>query len=198
VLGALLSISLATSVKKGVCPSIYNHFHLLKSIEFRSFSLSPKLPAFITTFVPLLLSNLWLPHWCLLCRFIIRWKIYVTWLVPFITGWALSPIFFGKMLDVTCYIWQSPCSSSGACELYDLRLFRLSFHGLSIAIRSLALLCLCCLMIMTRNWEDWKFSTRTPVSTIKTGVNYTHVQSDNIHESRYGHSDFSLVISMTL
>ncbi|XP_056014356.1 solute carrier organic anion transporter family member 2B1-like [Ostrea edulis] len=95
-------------------------------------------------------------------------------------GWALSPILFGKMLDSTCYLWQFPCSSSGACELYDLRLFRLSIHGLSLAIRCLSLLCLSCLMIITRNWEDWAFSNKNQVLKKESDMKYTKVPSEDI------------------
>ncbi|XP_056014355.1 solute carrier organic anion transporter family member 2B1-like isoform X1 [Ostrea edulis] len=95
-------------------------------------------------------------------------------------GWALSPIIFGKMLDGTCYIWQFPCSSSGACELYDLRLFRLSIHGLSLAIRCLPLLCLLCLMIITRKWEDWKFSNKNQLLKKESDMEYTKVPSEDV------------------
>jgi hypothetical protein len=111
----------------------------------------------------------------------------IAWIVYFITGWALSPVFFGKMLDSACHIWQIPCSSSGACELYDLRLFRLSIHGLSLGIRCLSLVFLCCLMVMTRHWKDWKFSTKNQISKEETGMKYTPVPSEDIKNHKYIH-----------
>ncbi|XP_048769792.2 solute carrier organic anion transporter family member 2B1-like isoform X2 [Ostrea edulis] len=94
-------------------------------------------------------------------------------------GWGLSPILFGKMLDVSCYIWQSPCLSTGACELYDLRLFRLSFHGLCVLCKGLSLACLLYLMVWTRNWQEWKSSQNTELSE-KVDVKYTKVSSGNM------------------
>ncbi|XP_056010854.1 solute carrier organic anion transporter family member 2B1-like isoform X4 [Ostrea edulis] len=75
-------------------------------------------------------------------------------------AWGLSPILYGKVLDASCLIWQYPCSSSGACELYDFRSLRLSFHGTSIAMKFAALVCTICLVILTRNWHDWKYSKK--------------------------------------
>lgn len=83
------------------------------------------------------------------------------------------------MLDVSCYIWQSPCLSTGACELYDLRLFRLSFHGLCVLCKGLSLACLLYLMVWTRNWQEWKSSQNTELSE-KVDVKYTKVSSGNM------------------
>ncbi|XP_061177420.1 solute carrier organic anion transporter family member 2B1-like [Saccostrea echinata] len=94
-------------------------------------------------------------------------------------GWGLSPILFGKVLDGSCHIWQFPCSSSGACELYDLRSFRLSFHGLSLGMRCASLVCLICLVIWTRNWKDWKYANKTVPSDHRVDVKYTKVPTEN-------------------
>lgn len=89
------------------------------------------------------------------------------------TGWTLSPILFGNVLDASCQIWQFPCSSSGACELYDFHRLRLSFHGISIAMKFMALGCIVLLIMLTRKWQNWKFSNNYNLSKTNEDVHDT-------------------------
>ncbi|XP_061182972.1 solute carrier organic anion transporter family member 2A1-like [Saccostrea echinata] len=95
-------------------------------------------------------------------------------------GWGLSPVLFGKVLDASCHIWQFPCSSFGACELYDLRQLRLSFHGFSLAVKFVGLLCLICLHIWTRNWKDWKSANKTDSDHHRVNLKYAEVPLENM------------------
>jgi hypothetical protein len=89
------------------------------------------------------------------------------------------------MLDGSCHIWQFPCSSSGACELYDLWLFRVSFHGLSLALKCASFIFLLCLLVRTWKWEDWQFSKKADVTINTSDVKYTKVSNGNAKDTRY-------------
>ncbi|KAK3088861.1 hypothetical protein FSP39_024675 [Pinctada imbricata] len=71
-------------------------------------------------------------------------------------GWALSPIFYGKMVDTTCLIWQSSCEGHGACEFYDIEDFRLKFHTFGFVFKMLALFTSLFSLWKVWNWKHWE------------------------------------------
>ncbi|KAK3087958.1 hypothetical protein FSP39_012827 [Pinctada imbricata] len=70
-------------------------------------------------------------------------------------GWTVSPILFGKILDTTCLIWQSPCDGKGACEYYDIGDFRWKFHTLGLLLKVVALLTSVFGLWKVWNWTEW-------------------------------------------
>lgn len=60
-------------------------------------------------------------------------------LVSILAGWFPGPVIFGALVDSTCIIWRTTCGSVGACSLYDIQLFRLRMHGLTIGLRIITL-----------------------------------------------------------
>lgn len=106
----------------------------------------------------------------------------------YFTGWGLSPILFGKMVDASCLIWQYPCSSSGACELYDFRHFRLSFHGFSLAMKCIALGFTISLILLTRKWKNWKFSHENERQQNNVDTQYNNVASEDMEFAKYEQS----------
>ncbi|CAG5124478.1 unnamed protein product, partial [Candidula unifasciata] len=39
------------------------------------------------------------------------------------------------LIDTTCLLWKTTCTSVGACTLYDIELFRFRYHALSLGLR---------------------------------------------------------------
>ncbi|CAJ0607251.1 unnamed protein product [Cylicocyclus nassatus] len=50
-----------------------------------------------------------------------------------------SPVFWGKIYDTTCLMWQKSCSKTGACPIYDTDELRLRVHFIYAALRMLSL-----------------------------------------------------------
>ncbi|BFZ21241.1 hypothetical protein BsWGS_24280 [Bradybaena similaris] len=56
-----------------------------------------------------------------------------------LVGWFPGPIIYGILVDTTCLLWKTTCSSVGACSLYDIELFRFRYHALSIGLRGITI-----------------------------------------------------------
>ncbi|XP_064596650.1 solute carrier organic anion transporter family member 1B3-like [Liolophura sinensis] len=54
--------------------------------------------------------------------------------VSSLLGWFLGPIVMGYIIDSTCRLWSSSCSREGSCEIYDIRDYRLKYHGIDAAV----------------------------------------------------------------
>lgn len=54
------------------------------------------------------------------------------------TGNVPCPIIYGYVVDWSCTFWEKSCGKRGACRLYDLFQFRVTFHGLTAFIMFLA------------------------------------------------------------
>ncbi|CAG5127866.1 unnamed protein product [Candidula unifasciata] len=54
-------------------------------------------------------------------------------------GWFPGPVIYGFLVDSTCLLWKTTCSSVGACSLYDIELFRFRYHALSIGLRAITI-----------------------------------------------------------
>ncbi|XP_075237613.1 solute carrier organic anion transporter family member 74D-like [Lycorma delicatula] len=44
------------------------------------------------------------------------------------------PIIYGAVVDSACLIWETACGKQGACWLYDTKIFRMYYHGITGAI----------------------------------------------------------------
>uniref|UniRef100_A0A0B7BDA8 Solute carrier organic anion transporter family member n=2 Tax=Arion vulgaris TaxID=1028688 RepID=A0A0B7BDA8_9EUPU len=49
-------------------------------------------------------------------------------------GWLPGPVVFGILVDSVCMLWRTTCSTTGACSLYNIELFRVRFNALSIGL----------------------------------------------------------------
>ncbi|BFZ11247.1 hypothetical protein BsWGS_14286 [Bradybaena similaris] len=49
-------------------------------------------------------------------------------------GWFPGPVIFGNLIDTTCLLWKTTCTSVGACTLYDIELFRFRYHALMLGL----------------------------------------------------------------
>lgn len=66
-----------------------------------------------------------------------------------------GPLIAGKVVDTTCLIWETTCSSRGACALYDIVDFRVKLHGFSLLFQCLAMCSTITGLIIVRKWKDW-------------------------------------------
>ncbi|XP_067666199.1 solute carrier organic anion transporter family member 2A1-like [Haliotis asinina] len=57
-------------------------------------------------------------------------------------GFLLGPIIYGRVIDSTCLIWDSPCGERGACALYDIIDLRMKIHGFYVVSRGITCICL--------------------------------------------------------
>lgn len=50
------------------------------------------------------------------------------------------PILYGAVFDSACLVWEDKCGRPGVCWIYDTDWLRYAYHGLSVAILTVALL----------------------------------------------------------
>ena len=43
----------------------------------------------------------------------------IQWIIARCLGSIPGPILFGKLIDITCKLWQSKCNEQGSCFFYD-------------------------------------------------------------------------------
>ncbi|XP_076457171.1 solute carrier organic anion transporter family member 4A1-like [Babylonia areolata] len=72
----------------------------------------------------------------------------IQWIIARCLGSIPGPILMGKIIDITCLVWQQSCKGDGACFYYDNKAMSLNilglglgFNFLSICFFLLALLC---------------------------------------------------------
>ncbi|XP_046362539.2 solute carrier organic anion transporter family member 2A1-like [Haliotis rufescens] len=75
-------------------------------------------------------------------------------------GFLLGPIIYGRVIDSTCLIWDSPCGERGACALYDIVDFRQKIHGFFVVSRSVTCVCLVAALVIAIKTK--KFETLNP------------------------------------
>jgi hypothetical protein len=63
-----------------------------------------------------------------------------------VAGSIPGPILFGKVIDLTCWLWQDSCDGQGACLYYDNR--RMSYNLLAIGLAYNFVSCVCFLLAM--------------------------------------------------
>ncbi|WKY10557.1 hypothetical protein Q1695_002710 [Nippostrongylus brasiliensis] len=51
-----------------------------------------------------------------------------------------SPVFWGKIFDMSCLMWQNVCSKTGACPIYDTDQLRIRLHVIYGGLRLFSLL----------------------------------------------------------
>ncbi|PIO69456.1 organic Anion Transporter Polypeptide family protein, partial [Teladorsagia circumcincta] len=51
-----------------------------------------------------------------------------------------SPVFWGKIFDLSCLMWQNICSKTGACPIYDTDQLRIRLHAIYGGLRLFSLL----------------------------------------------------------
>ncbi|KAK6014852.1 hypothetical protein OSTOST_19755 [Ostertagia ostertagi] len=50
-----------------------------------------------------------------------------------------SPVFWGKIFDMSCLMWQNVCTKTGACPIYDTDQLRIRLHVIYGSLRLFAL-----------------------------------------------------------
>ncbi|KAK6042938.1 hypothetical protein COOONC_19557 [Cooperia oncophora] len=51
-----------------------------------------------------------------------------------------SPVFWGKIFDMSCLMWQTVCNKTGACSIYNTRELRIRSHLIYGGLRLLSLI----------------------------------------------------------
>ncbi|CAG5127865.1 unnamed protein product [Candidula unifasciata] len=76
-------------------------------------------------------------------------------------GWFPGPVIYGYLVDSTCLLWRTTCSSVGACSFYDIELFRYRFSGLSIGLRMIMLGLYVIVLIYVQYSKQYAFQAHT-------------------------------------
>ncbi|CAJ0590981.1 unnamed protein product [Cylicocyclus nassatus] len=50
-----------------------------------------------------------------------------------------SPVLWGKIIDMSCLVWQDVCSTTGACAIYDTDELRIRIHAIYACLRAISL-----------------------------------------------------------
>lgn len=58
----------------------------------------------------------------------------------FISGSIPGPILFGKLIDMTCKLWQTKCDEKGSCFFYDNQQMSLNMMGIILCAKFLSTL----------------------------------------------------------
>ncbi|XP_022092488.1 solute carrier organic anion transporter family member 1A4-like [Acanthaster planci] len=58
-------------------------------------------------------------------------------------GGLVGPLIYAAIVDMSCLVWQAECGQYGACQVYDIELYRKLFMGVSLIIGALAATVLC-------------------------------------------------------
>lgn len=56
----------------------------------------------------------------------------IQWIIARCLGSIPGPILFGKLIDITCKLWQSKCSEQGSCFFYDNH--QMSYNMLAVIL----------------------------------------------------------------
>ena len=56
----------------------------------------------------------------------------------FFSGSIPGPILFGKIIDITCLVWQKNCFGEGACFYYDNKQMSYNLLGVGVAFNVLS------------------------------------------------------------
>ncbi|XP_046350996.2 solute carrier organic anion transporter family member 4A1-like [Haliotis rufescens] len=62
----------------------------------------------------------------------------IQWLVVRCLGAIPGPILFGKMIDLSCLLWQKRCDGNGSCFFYDNKLMSYYLMALGISLKALS------------------------------------------------------------
>ena len=64
------------------------------------------------------------------------------------TGSIPGPILFGKLIDITCRLWQTKCDEQGSCFFYDNQQMSRNILAVSIVGKFLSALFFFCALIL--------------------------------------------------
>lgn len=62
----------------------------------------------------------------------------IQWIVARCLGSIPGPIMFGKMIDLTCRLWQRNCSDNGSCYFYDNERMGVYLMALTLVVKALS------------------------------------------------------------
>ncbi|XP_077990203.1 solute carrier organic anion transporter family member 3A1-like isoform X2 [Glandiceps talaboti] len=67
--------------------------------------------------------------------------IGVQYLIIRLFGFIPAPIYYGKIIDLTCILWHTrACGEQGACWVYDTKVYTYLYFGLSVGLKVIALI----------------------------------------------------------
>ncbi|ESO83153.1 hypothetical protein LOTGIDRAFT_222876 [Lottia gigantea] len=62
----------------------------------------------------------------------------IQWIIARCLGSIPGPILFGKMIDLTCLVWQNKCGEQGSCFFYDNQQLSYNLLALGMALKCLS------------------------------------------------------------
>lgn len=80
----------------------------------------------------------------------------IQWIIARCLGSIPGPILFGKLIDITCRLWQTKCDEQGSCFFYDNQQMSRNFLAVSIVGKFLSALFFFCALLLykTPSGED--------------------------------------------
>ncbi|XP_071114005.1 solute carrier organic anion transporter family member 4A1-like [Haliotis cracherodii] len=96
----------------------------------------------------------------------------IQWIIARCLGSIPGPILFGKMIDLTCLLWQKKCDGDGACFFYDNRKMSYYLLALGLSLKALSSLFFFLALVMYKkppeNIEEVGLNDNTSVSAISS------------------------------
>lgn len=74
----------------------------------------------------------------------------IQWIIARCLGSIPGPILFGKVIDLTCLLWQESCDGEGACFFYDKKQMSFNLLAIGIAGTVISTLCFLCALLFYR------------------------------------------------
>lgn len=116
----------------------------------------------------------------------------IQWIIARCLGSIPGPILFGKLIDITCRLWQNSCGEQGSCFFYDNRSMSYNLMSVGLVGKSLSCLFFFLALFFYKSSSCDENSNRTTgklskddgksVDTLTTSVNDL-ANGDTIHET---------------
>lgn len=105
----------------------------------------------------------------------------IQWIVARCLGSIPGPIMFGKMIDLTCRLWQRNCSDNGSCYFYDNERMGVYLMALTLVVKALSSFFFFLALVMYKAAPTRNHVNMTSESTSSALSTFSHrtVKHDN-------------------
>ncbi|KAK7091376.1 solute carrier organic anion transporter family member 4A1-like [Littorina saxatilis] len=114
----------------------------------------------------------------------------IQWIIARCLGSIPGPILFGKMLDLTCLVWQTSCQGDGTCFYYDNQRMSYNLLALGTAFNTISTIAFILALVFYRSNPTPAEVTMTP-PTLDDGDISLHTSMTTITQPSTPSSEFS-------
>ncbi|XP_002737492.1 solute carrier organic anion transporter family member 5A1-like [Saccoglossus kowalevskii] len=97
-----------------------------------------------------------------------------------------APMYYGKVIDNTCMLWETVCGDEGSCWEYDLERFRFVYLGLSLGLKFLSLIFVTLAFIICKKKYNRMNKKEAPTKE-EEGQRMSHISQEFQNGAAVGH-----------